>query len=191
MKKKGAHNGLLPQPIQILNAPANAFTIRFGRYITARDNKWQEQQDSAHSYIIDSLAECPEALTIVEAYRESKAKAAPPQPVSAIELMAALQLRFVGDNQALVEEAQGNYNSFTCPQSCDNVMVKIDKLKLLIQKLTQFGQPPTEESKIEKLKSSVKLKKFEISSVHLSIQPANATFTELCALCKKLRQGYV
>jgi hypothetical protein len=54
----------------------------------------------------------------------------------------------------------------------------------LIQKLTQFGQPPTEESKIEKLKSSVKLKKFEILSVQLSIQPVNATFTELCALCK-------
>jgi hypothetical protein len=68
-------------------------------------------------------------LTIAEAYYESKAEIVPPpQPVSAIALMAALQVRFVGDNQALVEEAQGNYNSFTCPESCDNVMVEIDSL---------------------------------------------------------------
>jgi hypothetical protein len=123
MKKKGTHKGLLPEPIEILALPANTFQIRIGRYVTARD-KWQDQQDSAYSFIIDSLAGCPEALTITEAYHESKAEAVPPQPVSAIELMAELQVRFVGDNQALVEEAQENYNSITCPESCDNVMVE-------------------------------------------------------------------
>jgi hypothetical protein len=83
-----------------------------------------------------------------------------------------------------VEEAQGLYNAFTCPETCENVVSEIDKLKLLIQKLSQYGQPPTEASKVEKLESSLKLKKFEIVSVHISLQPPNTTFIALCEMCK-------
>jgi hypothetical protein len=59
IKKKQAYKGLSPAPIEIPALPANTFQTRFGRYIMARD-KWQEQQDSAYSYLMD--AECPEAL---------------------------------------------------------------------------------------------------------------------------------
>jgi hypothetical protein len=48
--------------------------------------------------------------------------------------------------------------------------------------LSQYEHPPTEASKVEKLKSSLKLKKFEI--LNLSLQPPNTTFIALCKMCK-------
>jgi hypothetical protein len=87
---------------------------------------------------MDAVEDCPDAMTIAQSYHESKAEAVPRQPVLATELIAALQLRFVGDNQTLVEEAQGLYNAFNCPETCENVVSEIDKLKLLIQKLSQY-----------------------------------------------------
>jgi hypothetical protein len=43
---------------------------------------------------MDSFEDCPEGVIIAEVYHESKAEAQPPEPVSAMELVALLRARF-------------------------------------------------------------------------------------------------
>ena len=133
-----------------------------------------------------AVQDCPEALTIAMSYHESKAEAVPdPLPVLATELIAALSARFMGEQQELLEKVQTQYNAFTCSIPCHDLMADIDQLKYLILKLTQFGQPPTEESKVEKLKTCVRNEQFEALSQNLSFMPAATTFTQFCDACKK------
>jgi hypothetical protein len=183
MRKQRAHIGLQARPT-IANGPANTIQART-LHFTKLLSDWWIAQDKGLSYTMMACEDDPDADTVAKTYFALKTDANPPEDALLTELMDALETRFLGDQQVRVESLQGQYNSFGIESSVEKVPAAIDRFKLIIQKLTQLGAAPTDGSKIEKLKSSLKTqKRFETLSVILAMKPTGTTFEELCEACK-------
>jgi hypothetical protein len=181
MRKDRAHTGGHAMPVL---QPGGAQTLPARTLAVRHELKdWWKAQDSFYSWIMVACEDDPDALIVANTYHNLRADAVPAEQPLATELMTALRLRFLGDTQVRLEEVQGEYSTFS-RESDTKVTVTVDRLKMIIQKLTQLNHAPTPASMIEKLKSTVKVKSLETLSVILAMKSANTTFEEYCDACK-------
>jgi len=183
MRKERAHIGFQPMPVLAL-LPNNTLVAR--TLVWRKDiHDWWIAQDKGISYGMIACEDDPDADTVAKTYFASKVEADPPEPALLTELVAALETRFLGDQQVRIEALLGQYNAFAVESSTEKAPAAIDRFKLIVQKLTQLGSAPTEGSKIEKIKSALKCqKRFETLNIILHMMPAGTTFDMLCDAAK-------
>jgi hypothetical protein len=110
MRKERAHIGFQPMPVL---APLPANTIVARTLVWRKDvSDWWIAQDKGVSFTMISCEDDPDADTVAKTYFASKAEANPPEPALLTELVAALEARFLGDQQTRVEALLGQYNAF-------------------------------------------------------------------------------
>ena len=75
----------------------------------------------------------------------------PNKEVLASELIERLIVRFRGEIQDELGDLNEKFTHFIIPPG-EKVCIGIDRLNGIVQKITQLGQPPTDASKLAKLK---------------------------------------
>ena len=141
MKKNRNHLGLEPKP------------AGGGR---ARE-LWHERNDTCVATIWEACEHDADVLEVANQYMEAKALLPDDDPnkeVLSNEMLQTLVDRFRGELGNVLEKTTAEYHSFKI-RANEKVAIGIDRLNGIIQKLTKLGQPPTEESKLAKIKKSI------------------------------------
>jgi hypothetical protein len=66
----------------------------------------------------------------------------------------------------------------------EKLMIAVDRLKTLIQRLGSLGNVVTEASKIERIKDGLKSAKYKLLVVSMEMQPPITTFDQLVSMIK-------
>jgi hypothetical protein len=112
-----------------------------------------------YALILEATYSCPSALEVAILYHKSQLAAVPPKPRSGNELLDILDARF-RERVSLLEECIGKYNSWKVGDE-EKLMIAVDRLKTLIQRLGSLGNVVTEASKIERIKDGIKSAKYK------------------------------
>jgi hypothetical protein len=182
MRKEGAHEGLNDAPVLRVHPPPTA------RMLDLLD-KWTEGNNTAFSHIVELCENSPDAMLVCDSYFELRQGINPPVLCEAKQLMENLMIRFQGQTQERLEGYMSEYAQIMVKYS-ETPTVMIDRLSFLILKLTQLKQPPTAASKVEKLKSAVKLQRLKGLVGHIAMQPTAATFDDLCTSVKQWDKAF-
>jgi hypothetical protein len=183
MRKSQADEGLLAKPV-LAAGGLNTLTDRQDA-LAAELIPWKKAKAIAYSYAMQAVEGHPEALLVARSYHASKAEATPRLEVAPYELLAALETRFLGITQTRLEKVQGLYNSFAITSQSD-VSAGLDQLNAFIQTLAQMGQPPTEASKCEKLKTSIRGQaRFKQLAINLAMFPVTTTYDQFGEACRR------
>ena len=141
------------------------------------------QEEVGYALILEATYSCLSALEVAMLYHKSQLAAVPPKPRSGKELLDILDARFRGERVSLLEECIGKYNSWKVGDE-EKLMVAVDRLKTLIQRLASLGNVVTEASKIERIKDGLKSAKYKLLVVSMAMQPPNTTFDQFVSMIK-------
>ena len=144
---------------------------------------YRRQEEVGYALILEATYSCPSALEVAMLYHKSQLAAVPPKPRSGKELLDILDARFRGERVSLLEECIGKYNSWKVGDE-EKLMVAVDRLKTLIQRLASLGNVVTEASKIERIKDGLKSAKYKLLVVSMAMQPPNTTFDQFVSMIK-------
>jgi hypothetical protein len=190
MRMKRAHLGLEAAPHLPANHPTAAQRLAH--------EAWYGRNDMAFSLIVGACAGSAEATLVCDSYYEATEEAVRPDnalpdwekpPTLARELMTRLMFRFEGHTQERLAGYLSDYSSMVVKDN-ETATVMIDRLQFLILKLTQLGQEPTQESRKEKLKAAIKVKRLKELVGHIAMQPDLASYDDLCAAVKKWDKAF-
>lgn len=168
MKKNRNHLGLGPIPV--------GGTVR-------RLEEWRERNDTCIATIWESCKHDQDVLEVANQYLEEKDQLNQ-EPLSE-ELMDRLVNRFRGELGNVLEKTTAEYHSFKI-RATEKVSVGVDRLNGIIQKLTKLGQPPTDASKLAKIKASIQIEELHDLWVSVALLPtAHTTFDSVKEACER------
>jgi hypothetical protein len=150
--KERPHLSLLPPPVNPGGRAAQDLRDAFRQDMEI----YRRQEEVGYALILEATYLCPSALEVAMLYHKSQLAAVPPKPRSGKELLLdILDARFRGERVSLLEECIGKYNSWKVGDE-EKLMIAVDRLKTLIQRLASLGNVVTEASKIERIKDGLK-----------------------------------
>jgi hypothetical protein len=82
----------------------------------------------------------------------------------------------------------GKYNSWKVGDE-EKLMVAVDRLKCVIQRLASLGNVVSEASKIERIKDGLKSAKYKLLIVSMTMQPLNTTFDQFVSMIKHFNKA--
>lgn len=177
--KERPHLSLLPAPANPGARAAQDLRDAFRQDMEI----YRRQEEVGYALILEATYSCPSALEVAMLYHKSQLAAVPPKPRSGKELLDILDARFRGERVSLLEECIGKYNSWKVGDE-EKLMVAVDRLKTLIQRLASLGNVVTEASKIERIKDGLKSAKYKLLVVSMAMQPLNTTFDQFVSMIK-------
>ena len=182
MRKKRNHLGLEDPPAR---PPINA-AARVQSEFKEEFTRWLERKDTCVSTIYEAVQNIPVALEITDQYileKELLPNNDPNKEILAKELLERLILRFRGEIQEELGELSSRFTQFVILPD-EKVCTGIDRLNGIVQKLIQHGQPPTEATKLSKLKEALQIPTLEQLWLTISLQP-DPTYDEIVGMCKR------
>jgi hypothetical protein len=177
--KERPHLSLLPAPVNPGGRAAEDLRDAFRQNMEI----YRRQEEVGYALILEATYSCPSALEVAMLYHKSQLAAVPPKPRSGKELLDILDARFRGERVSLLEESIGKYNSWKVGDE-EKLMIAVDRLKTLIQRLASLGNVVTEASKIERIKDGLKSAKYKLLVVSMAMQPPNTTFDQFVSMIK-------
>jgi hypothetical protein len=112
---------------------------------------YRRQEEVGYALILEATYSCPSALEVAMLYHKSQLAAVPPKPRSGKELLDIWDASFRGERVSLLEESIGKYNSWKVGDEA-KLMIPVDRLKTLIQRLASLENVVTEASKSSEIK---------------------------------------
>ena len=177
--KERPHLSLLPAPVNPGGRAAQELRDAFRQDMEI----YRRQEEVGYALILEATYSCLSALEVAMLYHKSQLAAVPPKPRSGKELLDILDARFRGERVSVLEECIGKYNSWKVGDE-EKLMVAVDRLKTLIQRLASLGNVVTEASKIERIKDGLKSAKYKLLVVSMAMQPPNTTFDQFVSMIK-------
>jgi hypothetical protein len=92
--------------------------------------------------------------------------------------------RFVGKAQSAIEKSKAEYAAFIAVNG-EKVEASVDRLDCIMQRLTTLGQPPTAESKIERLKAGLIFFSLKLLVFNIAMLNDNTSYVDQCKQCRK------
>ena len=150
------------------------------------EEKWLERKDTCVCAIYSSVKDDAVAREVVDQYMNEK-RMLPANDVTkevlASELILRLTTRFRGEIQDEISTWNTRFTSFTIKAE-ETSSAGIDRLNGIFQKLRQLGEPPTESSKLSKLKEALEIP--SLSQLWLTISLGeNLSYVEITRICKR------
>jgi hypothetical protein len=180
MTRKRLHLGLKDRPLDLAgNAAAGDKKIRIEEQHT-----WDERNDSVYGTIM-TLAKAAGA-EVREAAMNHHRQVGAGANVDRVAktLLSFLVARFEGKTQSAIEKSTAEYIAFIV-KAGEKVEASIDRLDCIIQRLEALGQPPSEASKVERLKAGLKIPSLKFLVFNIAMLPSNTTYVQLCEHCRK------
>jgi len=169
--KERPHLSLKPEPVdpgaRANQAARDDYRVKLAAY--------ERQEEVAYSLVMESTYSSPSAYEVAILYHKEQEAADPPKRHSGKELLDRLEDRFRGEKVTLLEDSLRKYNNWRIMPEKENLMVAVDRLKSLIQRLTGLGHVVTEASKVERLKDGLNCDRYHHLVVIMSVLPAAET----------------
>lgn len=169
--KERPHLSLKPPPVdpgaQANRAARDDYQVKLVAYL--------RQEEIAYSLVMESTYSSTTAMEVAMLYHKEQEATDPPRRHSGKELLDRLEERFRGEKVTLLEDSLREYNNWKISPDKESLMVAVDRLKSLIQRLTMLGHVVTDASKVERLKDGLNCKHFNQLVVIMSCMPAAET----------------